>query len=182
MYPPSVGRCVPLTPNMTTAPVISVNAITPHRSMQDPLAGSRRRLLNNPPVATENGTKHIRSLMPWRKYLSTGRIAPALPGSIFPDPRTYWVGSLSILPSLVLHATLPESLKLLALAKRVEEIKALLSRLRPERKQLYAQSQFDRISASVLLHRSQPLVARKSSPRHARQCLLIEHNRPCATR
>jgi len=51
----------------------------------------------------------------------------------------YWIGSLSILLSLVLHATLPESVKFLALQKRVDEIKALLSRLRPERAQLYAQ-------------------------------------------
>jgi MFS family permease len=54
----------------------------------------------------------------------------------------YWVGSLSILLSLVLHVTLPESVKFLALQKRGEEIKALLARLRPERAELYVQSQF----------------------------------------
>jgi AAHS family 4-hydroxybenzoate transporter-like MFS transporter len=54
----------------------------------------------------------------------------------------YWVGSLSILLSFILQLTLPESVKFLALQKRVEEIKALLTRLRPERAQLYAQSQF----------------------------------------
>ena len=54
----------------------------------------------------------------------------------------YWVGSVSIVLSLILHFTLPESVKFLALQKRVKEIKALLSRLRPERAQLYAQSQF----------------------------------------
>jgi AAHS family 4-hydroxybenzoate transporter-like MFS transporter len=54
----------------------------------------------------------------------------------------YWVGSLSILLSFILQFTLPESVKFLALQKRVEEIKALLTRLRPERAQLYAQSQF----------------------------------------
>src|ERR1700746_3153569 len=54
----------------------------------------------------------------------------------------YWVGWLSILLSLVLHVTLPESVKFLALQKRGEEIKALLARLRPERAELYVQSQF----------------------------------------
>ncbi len=54
----------------------------------------------------------------------------------------YWVGSLSILLSVVLHATLPESVKFMALQKRVEDIKALLTRLRPERASLYGQAQF----------------------------------------
>jgi AAHS family 4-hydroxybenzoate transporter-like MFS transporter len=54
----------------------------------------------------------------------------------------YWVGSLSILLSFVLHVTLPESVKFMALQKRVEEIKALLIRLRPDRAYLYAQAQF----------------------------------------
>jgi len=54
----------------------------------------------------------------------------------------YWVGSLSILLSFVLHAALPESVKFMALQKRVEEIKALLVRLRPDRAYLYAQAQF----------------------------------------
>jgi AAHS family 4-hydroxybenzoate transporter-like MFS transporter len=57
-------------------------------------------------------------------------------------PVLYWVGSLSILLSFALHATLPESVKFLVLQKRGDEIKALLSRLRPERAQLYAQSEF----------------------------------------
>src|SRR5215468_6960645 len=47
----------------------------------------------------------------------------------------YWIGSLSILLSMVLHVTLPESVKFLALQNRVEEIKTLLARLRPERAQ-----------------------------------------------
>jgi MFS family permease len=54
----------------------------------------------------------------------------------------YWIGSLSILLSFVLHFTLPESVKFLALHQRVDEIKALLARLRPERAALYAQARF----------------------------------------
>jgi AAHS family 4-hydroxybenzoate transporter-like MFS transporter len=61
---------------------------------------------------------------------------------MFGWPVLYWVGSLSILLSLVLQVTLPESVKFLALHNRADEIKALLTRLRPERAQLYAQAQF----------------------------------------
>jgi sugar phosphate permease len=49
---------------------------------------------------------------------------------------------LSILLSLVLHVTLPESVKFLALHNRADEIKTLLTRLRPERAPLYAHAQF----------------------------------------
>jgi MFS family permease len=54
----------------------------------------------------------------------------------------YWIGSLSILLSFVLHFTLPESVKFLALQQRADAIKALLARLRPERAALYAQARF----------------------------------------
>jgi MFS family permease len=54
----------------------------------------------------------------------------------------YWIGSLSILLSFVLHATLPESVKFLVLHKRVDDIKALLTRLRPERAEAYARFAF----------------------------------------
>jgi AAHS family 4-hydroxybenzoate transporter-like MFS transporter len=49
----------------------------------------------------------------------------------------YWIGSLSFLLLPFLHAQLPESPKFLVLHNRSEEIKALLSRLRPERAAVY---------------------------------------------
>jgi MFS transporter, AAHS family, 4-hydroxybenzoate transporter len=50
----------------------------------------------------------------------------------------YWVGSMSFLLLPFLHAQLPESPKFLVLKNRSGEIRALLSRLRPERASLYA--------------------------------------------
>jgi MFS family permease len=50
----------------------------------------------------------------------------------------YWVGSMSFLLLPFLHAQLPESPKFLVLKNRSEEIRTLLSRLRPERASLYA--------------------------------------------
>lgn len=52
----------------------------------------------------------------------------------------YWVGTLSIPLTLLMHRTLPESPKYLAVSGRFEELKALLSRLRPERAAVYAQA------------------------------------------
>src|SRR3984957_12276428 len=49
----------------------------------------------------------------------------------------YWIGSLSIPVTILLHFVLPESVKFLAARGRVDEIKALLSRLRPERAAIY---------------------------------------------
>jgi MFS family permease len=54
----------------------------------------------------------------------------------------YWIGSLSIPLTLLLHFTLPESVKFLALRGRIDEIKVLLSRLRPERAALYRDARF----------------------------------------
>ncbi|MGJ7493899.1 MFS transporter [Variovorax sp. RT4R15] len=45
----------------------------------------------------------------------------------------YWIGSLSIPLTIALHFCLPESVKFLALKGRIEDIRALLTRLRPER-------------------------------------------------
>lgn len=53
-------------------------------------------------------------------------------------PVLYWAGSLSIPLTLVLHAILPESPRYLAARGRTESLRALLSRLRPERAALYA--------------------------------------------
>jgi len=44
----------------------------------------------------------------------------------------YWIGCFSFGLIPILHLTLPESVKFLALGGRTEEIKAILSRLRPE--------------------------------------------------
>jgi MFS family permease len=49
----------------------------------------------------------------------------------------YYIGSLSFLLIPLLHYALPESVKFLALKGRAEEIKTLLSRLRPERADHY---------------------------------------------
>ena len=54
----------------------------------------------------------------------------------------YWIGSLSIPLTLLLHFTLPESVKFLALTGRTDEIRILLSRLRPERAALYSDARF----------------------------------------
>jgi AAHS family 4-hydroxybenzoate transporter-like MFS transporter len=50
----------------------------------------------------------------------------------------YWIGSLSFLLLPFLHAQLPESPKFLVLKDRSQDVRALLSRLRPERAALYA--------------------------------------------
>jgi MFS family permease len=52
----------------------------------------------------------------------------------------YWVGAFSFLLLPFLHAQLPESPKFLVLSNRSDEIRGLLSRLRPERAALYATS------------------------------------------
>ena len=49
----------------------------------------------------------------------------------------YWVGAFSFLLLPFLHAQLPESPKFLVLSNRSDEIRGLLSRLRPERAALY---------------------------------------------
>jgi MFS family permease len=61
---------------------------------------------------------------------------------IFGWQSLYWIGSLSIPLTLLLHFTLPESVKFLALRGRIEEIKVLLGRLRPERIELYRDAHF----------------------------------------
>jgi MFS family permease len=61
----------------------------------------------------------------------------------------YWVGALSIPLTIVLHFILPESVKFLAARGRIEEIKSLLSRLRPERADIYAHAQLEVHTAPV---------------------------------
>ncbi len=50
----------------------------------------------------------------------------------------YWVGALSIPLTFVMQALLPESPKFLAAKGRTEELRALLTRLRPERASAYS--------------------------------------------
>ena len=49
----------------------------------------------------------------------------------------YWVGALSLPLTIVLHFVLPESIRFLSAQGRVEEIRVLLTKLRPERAALY---------------------------------------------
>jgi AAHS family 4-hydroxybenzoate transporter-like MFS transporter len=62
---------------------------------------------------------------------------------VFLTPRfgweaLYWVGTLSIPLTLLMHRALPESPKFLAVSGRLEEVRRLLTRLRPERAAIYA--------------------------------------------
>jgi MFS family permease len=61
----------------------------------------------------------------------------------------YWIGALSIPLTIMLHFILPESVKFLAARGRVEEIKSLLSRLRPDRAAIYADAHLDVHAAPV---------------------------------
>ncbi len=50
----------------------------------------------------------------------------------------YWIGALSVPTAVLLHAALPESPQFLCATGRAGELRALLSRLRPERADAYA--------------------------------------------
>jgi AAHS family 4-hydroxybenzoate transporter-like MFS transporter len=54
----------------------------------------------------------------------------------------YWLGALSIPLTFVVHAVLPESPKFLAARGRVDELRALLARLRSERAEIYRDATF----------------------------------------
>jgi MFS family permease len=81
----------------------------------------------------------------------------------------YWVGAASFLLLPFLHAQLPESPKFLVLSNRSDEIRVLLSRLRPERAALYATST---ISVARVQQVANP-VAVLVSPRYRRTTLAI---------
>src|SRR5689334_15255834 len=81
----------------------------------------------------------------------------------------YWIGSLSFVLLPFLHAQLPESPKFMVLRSRLDEVRALLGRLRPDRARLYA-------SASISLAREHQLanpVAILLSARYRRTTLAI---------
>jgi AAHS family 4-hydroxybenzoate transporter-like MFS transporter len=98
------------------------------------------------------GTTYINELAPqrvsnrfslWGVTLgwSLGGVLASLVG-VFLTPQygwqvLYYVGALSIPLTLVVHAVLPESPKFLAARGRLKELRALLSRLRPERRAIY---------------------------------------------
>jgi MFS family permease len=98
------------------------------------------------------GTTYINELAPqrvsnrfslWGVTLgwSLGGVVASLVG-VFLTPQfgwqvLYYVGALSIPLTLVVHAVLPESPKFLAARGRLEELRELLSRLRPERRSIY---------------------------------------------
>ena len=54
----------------------------------------------------------------------------------------YFVGAASIPLTLLVHAVLPESPKFLAARGRIEELRALMMRLRPDRRSVYASATF----------------------------------------
>jgi MFS transporter, AAHS family, 4-hydroxybenzoate transporter len=54
----------------------------------------------------------------------------------------YFAGTMSIPLTLAVHAVLPESPKFLAARGRLEELRALMSRLRPERRAVYETATF----------------------------------------
>jgi MFS family permease len=81
----------------------------------------------------------------------------------------YWVGAASFLLLPFLHAQLPESPKFLVLSNRSDEIRVLLSRLRPERAALYATSTISVARAQQVANPVAVLV----SPRYRRTTLAI---------
>ena len=81
----------------------------------------------------------------------------------------YFVGTMSIPLTLVVHAVLPESPKFLAARGRLEELRALMSRLRPERRAVYENAVFRTTEHTV----SQNTIAALLAPRYRRVSLTI---------
>jgi len=81
----------------------------------------------------------------------------------------YFAGTMSIPLTLVVHAVLPESPKFLAARGRVEELRALMSRLRPERRAVYETAVFRTTEHTV----SQNTIAALLAPRYRRVSLTI---------
>ena len=81
----------------------------------------------------------------------------------------YWIGSLSFLLLPFMHLMLPESPKFLAIQGRVEEIRAMLARLRPERAGIY-------VTATIAAERDQApgnLILELLQPRYRRTTIAI---------
>jgi AAHS family 4-hydroxybenzoate transporter-like MFS transporter len=103
---------------------------------------------------------------------SLGGVCAGLVG-VFLTPQhgwqiLYYVGALSIPLTFVAHAILPESPRFLAARSRVEELRALLARLRPERAAVYQHATF-KSDGNV----PQSTIAALLSPRYRRVSLTI---------
>ena len=81
----------------------------------------------------------------------------------------YWVGALSIPLTLLMHRALPESPKFLALTGRQDELRRLLTRLRPERAAAYANAGLHTRQAPAV---GNPVLA-LLAPRYRRTSLTI---------
>jgi AAHS family 4-hydroxybenzoate transporter-like MFS transporter len=130
------------------------------------------------------GTTYINELAPhrvsnrfslWGVTLgwSLGGVCASLVG-VFLTPQygwqiLYYIGALSIPLTLVVHAILPESPKFLAARGRVDELRALLSRLRPERSPVYQAASFRTVEKSG----RQNSIAVLLTPRYRRVSLTI---------
>jgi AAHS family 4-hydroxybenzoate transporter-like MFS transporter len=130
------------------------------------------------------GTTYINELAPhrvsnrfslWGVTLgwSLGGVFASLVG-VFLTPQygwqiLYYVGALSIPLTFVVQAVLPESPKFLAARGRAEELRALLSRLRPERRPVYQSASF-RIAEKS---QHQNPIAALLAPRYRRVSLTI---------
>jgi len=130
------------------------------------------------------GTTYINELAPqrvsnrfslWGVTLgwSLGGVVASLVG-VFLTPQygwqiLYFAGALSIPLTLVVHAVLPESPKFLAANGRIVELRALLSRLRPERSMVYQSASFRTNEKSS----QQNPIAALLAPRYRRVSLTI---------
>jgi AAHS family 4-hydroxybenzoate transporter-like MFS transporter len=128
------------------------------------------------------GTTYINELAPqrlsnrfslWGVTLgwSLGGVAAGLVG-VFLTPQygwqiLYFVGALPL--TLVVHAVLPESPKFLAAHGRIDELRSLLSRLRPERRAVYQSGAFRVAGKSA----RQNTIAALLAPRYRRVSLTI---------
>jgi MFS transporter, AAHS family, 4-hydroxybenzoate transporter len=130
------------------------------------------------------GTTYINELAPQRVSnsfslwgvtfgWSLGGVAASLVG-IFLTPTygwqiLYYVGALSIPLTLLVHAVLPESPKFLAARGRLEELRALMVRLRPDRSAVYASATFRSAESAA----PQNTIAALLAPRYRRVSLTI---------
>ena len=81
----------------------------------------------------------------------------------------YFAGAMSIPLTLLVHAVLPESPKFLAARGRLEELRSLMARLRPERRKVYATAMFRSADHAVPRNTIAALLA----PRYRRVSLTI---------
>jgi len=81
----------------------------------------------------------------------------------------YWIGSLSFLLLPFMHVMLPESPKFLAIQGRTAEVRDMLSKLRPERAQVYASAKFSADSGQTASNQVLELL----KPRYRRTTIAI---------